>query len=115
MSAPKIIVLVRLKLQSELYWAFSEIVRRFQAESAAAKGDLALAQRAGETAKFGQADGAGGKHIVRHGFWVSPASSADYRGTHHEWQLNVATHPIFLRKLLANASWTLHRLLPGCS
>jgi hypothetical protein len=50
MSAPKIIVLVRLKLQSELYWAFSEIVRRFQAESAAAKGDLALAQRAGETA-----------------------------------------------------------------
>jgi hypothetical protein len=42
--------LVGLKLQSELYWAFSEIVRRFQAESAAAKGDLALAQRASETA-----------------------------------------------------------------
>jgi hypothetical protein len=42
--------LVGLKLQSELYWAFFEIVRRFQAESAAAKGDLALAQRAGETA-----------------------------------------------------------------
>jgi hypothetical protein len=34
--------LVGLKLQSELYWAFSEIVRRFQAESAAAKGEKAI-------------------------------------------------------------------------
>src|SRR5579864_8746342 len=57
--------LLGLELKSELHRTFSELARRFHAESAAAKGDLAIAKRVGETGKAGQADRADGKRIVR--------------------------------------------------